>query len=59
VTEADISASTENSRHFENLQVDLKKHQEVAKTRSMHRWWVIRCPFAKKLGISRRWRAAG
>lgn len=59
MTEADIFASTKNSHHFENLQVDLKKHQEVAKTRSARRWWVIRCQFAKKLGTGRRWRAAG
>lgn len=56
--EADIFASTKNSRHFENLQVDLKKHQEVAKTRFARRWWAIRCQFAEKLGTGRRWRPA-
>lgn len=59
MTEADIFASTKNSRHFENLQLDLKKHQELAKTRFAHRWWGIRCQFAEKLGIGRRRRAAG
>lgn len=59
MTEADIFASTKNSRHFENLQLDLKKHQELAKTRFAHRWWEIRCQFAEKLGTGRRRRAAG